>query len=43
MDADVQLHRASRAYFKHPIGPDPNDPLEYELVKHGRQADEIFE
>ncbi|CAG7917753.1 unnamed protein product [Penicillium olsonii] len=38
MDITVQLHRSSRSYFKYPLMPSPDDPLEYKFVNHGRQS-----
>ncbi|XHG07673.1 hypothetical protein AWENTII_010808 [Aspergillus wentii] len=43
MEVTIQLDRSDRSYFKHLIAPVAGDPLEYQPVKEGRQAEGIFE
>lgn len=39
MDVEIELHKAPRPYDKYPYQPEPQDPLRYEHVKHGKEAD----
>lgn len=43
MNVHVELHRSRRPYYAHPIVPIEGDPLEYDFLKHGRQANEVFD
>ncbi|KAL3436396.1 hypothetical protein BDV09DRAFT_184332 [Aspergillus tetrazonus] len=38
MDIHIELHKSRREYYKSPLQPDPNNPLEYNFLKHGKQA-----
>ncbi|KAH8432716.1 tyrosinase [Aspergillus melleus] len=39
MDVEIKLHKANRSYYKHPVRPDPRDPLSYMPIKNGKQAE----
>ncbi|KAK1143577.1 hypothetical protein N8T08_006187 [Aspergillus melleus] len=39
MDVKIKLHKANRSYYKHPVRPDPRDPLRYTPIKDGKQAE----
>ncbi|KAI9037234.1 tyrosinase, partial [Aspergillus affinis] len=39
MDVKIKLHKANRSFYKHPVRPDPRDPLTYVPIKDGKQAE----
>lgn len=42
MDVTVELHRSWRPYYANPTEPIAGDPLKYDFIKDGKQADEVF-
>lgn len=41
MNVTVELHRSWRPYYANPKEPKPDDPLKYDFIKYGKQADVI--